>query len=82
MKTDNDELVRVFNKTYAETIKNNQNVKQFSELLDLRFNKFMDEREEIIRQPFEKMISDYRLTLEKLKIKIFQEYKVDQVKSI
>jgi len=31
----------------------------------------MDEREEIIRQPFEKMISDYRLTLEKLKIKIF-----------
>jgi len=31
--------------------------------LDARFNKFMDKREETIRLPFEKMISDYRLSL-------------------
>ena len=70
MNSDKDELVRLFNETYAETIKDSQNFKQFSELLDARFNKFMDKREETIRLPFEKMISDYRLSLQKLKIQL------------
>ena len=70
MKNDKDELVRLFGEIYAQTVKDGQNFKQFSELLDARFNKFMEEREETIRLPFERMISDYRLSLQKLKIQL------------
>ena len=77
MKNDKDELTKVFNQTYAESVKDGQNVKQFGELLDAKFNKFMDEREETIRLPFERMISDYRLSLQKLKTQLCQKYKVD-----
>ena len=64
MKSDYDELLRVFNETYTEIIKHQQNQEQFNELLDARFNKFMDNREESIRLPFEKMINDYRISLQ------------------
>lgn len=82
MENDQDELVSIFNEVYAQTVKDSHNVKQFSKVLDARFEKFLDEREEAIRLPFEKMISNYRLSLQKLKTRLCQKYKVDEVKSI
>ena len=82
MKSDKDELIRVFNQTYTDTFKDGQNNKQFSKVLDARFEKLLDEWEETIRLPFEKMISNYRLSMQKLKKHLYQEYKVDEIKTL
>jgi len=39
----------------------------FIELFDKRINKYLDNREEDIRTPFEKMLSDYRESFDLLK---------------
>ena len=57
MKNDQDELKKIFNETYAQTMKDNQNIKSFIQILDDRINKLLDEREETIRMPFERMIN-------------------------
>ena len=42
-------------------------MKQLIILLDNRINKYLDEREEEIRTPFEKMINSFRLSTEQQK---------------
>jgi len=62
MKSDYHELKKLFNQTYAETVRNNQSIKSFNQLLDAKVEKLLDERDEMLRLPFEKMLSDYRLS--------------------
>ena len=52
------------------------------EQFDKEFNKYLDEKEEQLRTPFEKMIANYRASLEKAKQNIYDRFKVKEVKSI
>jgi len=61
----------IFNESYMQIIKDNQNIDSFIEVLDGKFNKFIDEREEQIRTPFEVMIADYRQSLETYKHSLY-----------
>ena len=88
MTDDHDEITRIFDTTFAECIRSNRsnrsnrNMNLFVETLDLRISKLMDEREEEMRQPFEIMISDYRLSVEQLKNDLYERFNVKDLKDI
>jgi len=64
MENDQHEMNKIFNKTYNQIMRENRNMESFIESLDKRINKYLDEREEEIRTPIEKMINDFRLLTE------------------
>ena len=52
------------------------------EQFDNRFSKYVDEKEEELRTPFEQMIANYRASLEKAKQSIYDRFKIKEIKSI
>ena len=60
LKDDEYEVKRIFDNEYIEKMKNDKDAEQFVKQFDDKFNKYLNEREEELRTPFERMIADYR----------------------
>ena len=59
---------RLFEQTYNEImLKGNTNMKTFIDEFDKRFNKYLDEKEEDLRDPIERIISELRMSAMKWK---------------
>ena len=68
MKSEETELGRVFNQTFIQTMKEyNNDINQFIDVLNGRIDRAMDQREEEIRIPIEKIINQSRLLMEEWK---------------
>ena len=82
MENDENEIKRIFDDEYLKNMKEGMDVKQFLKQFDNEFNKYLDEKEEELRTPFEQMITNYRASLEKAKYDIYDEFNVEDIKSI
>ena len=61
---------RLFEQTYNEIMvegNNNNKVETFINEFDNRFNKYLDEKEEDLRDPIERMINELRMSAMKWK---------------
>ena len=59
---------RLFEQTYNQIVKEgNTNIKTFINEFDNRFTKYLDEKEEDLRDPIERMISEMKMSAMKWK---------------
>lgn len=67
MKSDKQELSRMFNKTYIKIMKDKKDDEQLIDVLNKRVESYLDKREQKIRNQFEIMINDLKLSTEQWK---------------
>ena len=81
IKSEENELGRIFNETFIQVMKEcNNDINQFIEMFNGRIDKTMDEREEEIRTPIEKIINQSRVLMEEWKKTMNQ--KIKEIKGI
>ena len=66
MKSDESELSRIFNQSFIQSMRESD-IEQFILSFNGRLDKRMDERDEEIRTPVEKMINQSRVLMEEWK---------------
>ena len=67
MGRNEDGLNVMFEKIYDEVVQQQGDIQLFIQLFDQKFNKYLDEKEEDLRNPVEMLINDFRVSAIKWK---------------
>lgn len=83
MKENNEyEMNKLFGESYDEMMKEKKDVESFIKVFDNKFNKWLDQKEEDLREPIEKMINDFRMLGNKWKERQYWKLRTKNMKNI